>query len=157
MLLITSLFREASPFIRYRVGDIVSLRDDPCECGRTFQRMSDVKGRADEMLKLRGVSIYPKSIEQVLRTIPDLGLEWRLVEESRGSVQDVLVEVEAGRVLPEAEKEKMAESVSDQLKHHLGIRPEVRIFDPGTLVSEETADGRVKARRVVRRKIGNRE
>ena len=157
MLLITSLFREASPFIRYRVGDIVSLRDDPCECGRTFRRMSEVKGRADEMLKLRGVSIYPKSIEQVLRTIPELGLEWRLVEESRGSVQDILVEVEAGRALSDAERGEMEASVSEQLKHHLGIRPEVRIFDPNTLISEEAADGRVKAKRVVRRKIGNRE
>jgi len=157
VLLITSLFREASPFIRYRVGDIVSLRDDPCECGRTFLRMSEVKGRADEMLKLRGVSIYPKSIEQVLRTIPELGLEWRLVEESRGSVQDILVEVEAGRALSDAERGEMEASVSEQLKHHLGIRPEVRIFDPNTLISEEAADGRVKAKRVVRRKIGNRE
>ena len=152
MLLITSLFREASPFIRYRVGDIVSLRDDACQCGRTLRRMSEVKGRADEMLKLRGVSVYPKSIEQVLRTIPELGLEWRLVEESRGSVQDVLVEVEAARPMPAVEQEKMGDAVSEQLKHHLGIRPEVRIFDPGALVSEQTVDGRVKVQRVVRRK-----
>lgn len=154
MLLITSLFREAAPFIRYRVGDIVSLRDDACQCGRTLRRMSEVKGRADEMLKLRGVSVYPKSIERVLRTIPELGLEWRLVEESRGSSQDVLVEVEAARPMPAVEREQMGNAVSEQLKHHLGIRPEVRVFDPGALVSEETADGRVKVQRVVRRKRG---
>jgi len=152
MLLITSLFREASPFFRYRVGDIVSLRDDPCECGRTFQRMSEVKGRADEMLKLRGVSVYPKSVENVLRTIPELGLEWRLVEESKGSVQEISVEVEATQSLSNDEQQKLAAAVSDKLKHHIGIRPEVRIFDPGALVSGETADGRVKASRVVRRR-----
>ena len=154
MLLITSLFREASPFFRYRVEDIVSLRDDACKCGRTFQRMSEVKGRADEMLKLRGVSVYPKSIEGVLRTIPELGLEWRLVEESRGSVQEISVEVESARSLSAREQKQMAASVSEQLKHHLGIRPEVRIFDPGALVSDETADGRVKASRVVKRTAG---
>jgi len=151
MLLITSLFREASPFFRYRVGDIVSLWDEPCECGRTFRRMSEVKGRADEMVKLRGVSVYPKSIERVLRTIPELGMEWRLVEEQRGSVQEISVEVEAARPLPAEEQEKLARSISEQLKHHLGIRPEVHIFDPGLLISEETADGRVKARRLVKR------
>ncbi|MGH9784441.1 MAG: phenylacetate--CoA ligase family protein [Terriglobia bacterium] len=151
MLLITSLFREASPFFRYRVGDIVSLRDKPCACGRTFQRMSEVKGRADEMVKLRGVSVYPKSIESVLRTIPELGVEWRLVEEQRGSVQEVSVEVEAVQPLSSEEQAKLANSISEQLKHHLGIRPEVRIFDPGTLISEEAVDGRVKARRLVKR------
>lgn len=151
MLLITSLFREASPFFRYRVGDIVSLWDEPCACGRTFRRMSEVKGRADEMVKLRGVSVYPKSIERVLRTIPDLGVEWRLVEEHRGSVQEISVEVEAARPLAAAEQEKLARSIAEQLKHHLGIRPEVRIFDPGSLISEEAADGRVKARRLVKR------
>jgi len=151
MLLITSLFREASPFFRYRVGDIVSLWDEPCECGRTFRRMSEVKGRADEMVKLRGVSVYPKSIERVLRTIPELGMEWRLVEEQRGSVQEISVEVEAARPLPAEEQEKLARSISEQLKHHLGIRPAVHIFDPGLLISEETADGRVKARRLVKR------
>jgi phenylacetate-CoA ligase len=151
MLLITSLFREASPFFRYRVGDIVSLWDEPCECGRTFQRMSEVKGRADEMVKLRGVSVYPKSIESVLRTIPELGVEWRLVEEHRGSVQEISVEVETAQPVPAEEREKLANSISEQLKHHLGIRPEVRIFDPGSLISDEAADGRVKARRVVKR------
>lgn len=151
MLLITSLFREASPFFRYRVGDIVSLWDEPCECGRTFRRMSEVKGRADEMVKLRGVSVYPKSIEGVLRTIPELGVEWRLVEERRGSVQEISVEVEAARRVSAEEQGKLAHTIAEQLKHHLGIRPEVRIFDPGALISEEAADGRVKARRVVKR------
>src|SRR3990172_5537969 len=106
MLLITSLFREASPFFRYRVGDIVSLWDEPCECGRTFRRMSEVKGRADEMVKLRGISVYPKSIERVLRTIPELGMEWRLVEEHHGSVQEISVEVEAAPPLPPEKQEK---------------------------------------------------
>jgi hypothetical protein len=53
--------------------------------------------------------------------------------------------------VPAEEREKLANSISEQLKHHLGIRPEVRIFDPGSLISDEAADGRVKARRVVKR------
>jgi phenylacetate-CoA ligase len=153
-LLITALFREAAPFNRYRVGDIVSLREDPCECGRTFRRMSEVKGRADEMLKLKGVSIYPKAVESVLHTVPDLGLEWHLVliEDRLGLVQDVMVEAESARALPEAEKGSLGAAISEQLKSHVGIRLDVRIFDPGALVSEEAADGRVKAKRVVKRK-----
>jgi phenylacetate-CoA ligase len=151
MLLITSLFREASPFFRYRVGDIVSLWEEPCECGRTFRRMSEVKGRADEMVKFRGVSVYPKSIERVLRTVPELGVEWRLVEEHRGPAQEISVEVEATQPLAAEEQARLANAISEQLKHQLGIRPEVRIFDPGALISDEAVDHRIKARRLVKR------
>jgi len=151
LLLMTSLFREASPFFRYRIGDIVALRDEPCECGRTFQRMSEVKGRADEMLKLRGVSVFPKAIERVLRTIPELGVEWRLVEESRAAQEIWVVEVEMAQPLGRAELAKMAAEVSEQLKNHVGVRLDVRFLDPGALVSAEAAERRVKASRVVRK------
>jgi phenylacetate-coenzyme A ligase PaaK-like adenylate-forming protein len=86
-----------------------------------------------------------------LRTIPELGVEWRLVEEQRGSVQEISVEVETAQPVPAEEREKLAHLIAEQLKHQLGIRPEVRIFDPGALISEEAVDGRVKARRLVKR------
>ena len=59
--------------------------------------------------------------------------------------------MEGARPLPAEEQEKLARSISEQLKHHLGIRPAVHVFDPGLLISEETADGRIKARRLVKR------
>ena len=150
-LVVTSLFREASPFFRYRVGDLVSLWDDPCECGRTFRRMSPVKGRADEMLKLRGISVYPAAVERVLRTFPELGAEWFLVMEQRGGVEEIVVQIEAAHPLPEQEREGLASRVADRLKREIGIRLEVEIFDPGALVSPEAAEGRVKARRIIQR------
>ena len=148
---VTSLFREASPFFRYRVGDLVSLWDEPCECGRTFRRMSPVKGRADEMLKLRGISVYPAAVERVLRTFPELGAEWFLVREQRGGVEGIVVQIEAAHPLPEQEREGLASRVADRLKREIGIRLEVEIFDPGALVSPEAAEGRVKARRIIQR------
>ena len=151
VLVVTSLFREASPFFRYQVGDVVSLWAERCACGRTFRRMSPVRGRADEMLKLRGISVYPTAIERVLRTFPVLGQEWYLVLGPRGPVQEVTVQAEAASPLGAAERATLALRVADRLKQEIGVRPDVEIFDPGKLVPAGGAEARVKTRRVLYR------
>ena len=65
-LVFTTLTKEAMPLLRYRTGDIASLTREPCACGRTFARMSAVRGRRDDMLIVRGVNLYPSQIEHVL-------------------------------------------------------------------------------------------
>ena len=69
-LVITTLTKEALPLIRYRTGDIATVDESPCACGRTLARMGPVRGRRDDMLILRGVNVYPSEIEHVL-----LGIE----------------------------------------------------------------------------------
>jgi phenylacetate-CoA ligase len=153
VLVVTSLFREASPFFRYRVGDIVSIEEAPCACGRTFRRMSAVKGRADEMLKLRGITVYPTAIERVLRTFPELGMEWQLVVRRRTPTQEISVRVEAASQLSQAEKAALGDRVMDKISAQIGLRPEVRIIDAGSLAPSlspgQAAEGRVKTRRVI--------
>ena len=149
VLLITSLFREASPFFRYRVGDIVSIAEEPCGCGRTFRRMSAVKGRADEMLKLRGVSVYPTAIERVLRAFTELGMEWQLVIDRRNSAQEILVRAESAVSLQHAAKIALADRVGERLKAQIGIQPAVEILEAGELAPSDAAEGRVKTRRVI--------
>jgi len=58
-LVITSMSREAMPLIRYRTGDITSLNPETCSCGRTTVRMKRIRGRADDMLIIRGVNVFP--------------------------------------------------------------------------------------------------
>jgi phenylacetate-CoA ligase len=152
VLVITSLFREASPFFRYRVGDIVAISDEPCPCGRTFRRMSKVKGRADEMLKLRGVSVYPTAIENALRSFPELGMEWQLVIDRCDTVQGIAVRVEAAAGVPVADRSTLAARVAERLQAHTGIRPAVEILAAGELAPGEAAEGRVKTRRVIEKK-----
>ena len=69
-LVFTTVTREALPLLRYRTGDIASLRHGPCECGRTLVKMSKVAGRRDDMLVLRGVNVYPSEVERVLLASP---------------------------------------------------------------------------------------
>jgi len=151
VLVISTLFREAAPFFRYRVGDIVSLDDAACACGRTFKRMSTVKGRADEMIKIRGISVYPTAIERVLRSFPELGIDWQLVVDGKISAKDAIVEVEALRGLTYAERTALSNRVADQLKHVTGVLPEVDIFDAGMLFPNPDDRARVKTKRVVER------
>ena len=65
-LVITTLAKEAFPLLRYRTKDITRINYEPCECGRTFARMDKVMGRTDDMLKIRGVNVFPTQIESVL-------------------------------------------------------------------------------------------
>lgn len=151
VLVISTLFREAAPFFRYKVGDIVSLDYATCACGRTFQRMSTVKGRADEMIKIRGISVYPTAIERVLRSFPELGLDWQLVVDRKISAKEALVEVEALKGLTYAERTALANRVADQLKHVTGVLPEVEVFDSGTLFPNPDDRAKVKTKRIIER------
>ena len=113
--------------------------------------MSPTKGRADDMLKLRGVSIYPTAVERALGSFRELGSEWYLVVDRQGAAQEIIVQVEAASHLSEEERVILATRVSDRLKQEIGVRPEVEIFPPGALIPEEAAEARVKARRIIER------
>lgn len=65
-LIVTPLSKEAFPLLRYRTRDISNVIYEPCKCGRTFARMEKIKGRSDDMLKIRGVNVFPSQIESVL-------------------------------------------------------------------------------------------
>ena len=72
-LVVTNLGRTASPAIRYRTGDVVVRRTDPCACGRTFARLDGgILTRSDDMVNVRGVNVYPAAIESVVREFPDV-------------------------------------------------------------------------------------
>lgn len=79
VLVITTLTKEAVPLLRYWTGDIASLTREPGPCGRTHARMSMVRGRADDMLVIRGVNVYPTQVEAVLLRVPEASPHYQLV------------------------------------------------------------------------------
>ena len=72
-LVITCIRKEALPLIRYRTRDITKLTYEPCACGRTTCRMANLSGRSDDMLKIRGVNVFPSQIEEVVLSVEGLG------------------------------------------------------------------------------------
>ena len=82
-LVFSTVTREALPLLRYRTGDIASLRRGTCACGRTLVKMSKVTGRRDDMLVIRGVNVYPSEVERVLLADPWICPDYLLVVDER--------------------------------------------------------------------------
>ena len=93
-LVITNLGRTASPVIRYRTGDIVVRRSGPCACGRTWARLEGgILARADDMINIRGVNVYPAGIEAVVRHFAEI-VEFRSIVSSHGALRSLRLEIE---------------------------------------------------------------
>jgi phenylacetate-coenzyme A ligase PaaK-like adenylate-forming protein len=147
-LVFTTLTREATPVLRYRTGDIASLDLSPCPCGRTLPRMSKVVGRADDMLVIRGVNVYPSEVEAVLLAEPDLGAQYLLVVDRTQTMPNLVVACElAGGSAGGERHERTRAAVTAALERRLALRPEVRVLPAGTLPRTEMG----KVQRVVQR------
>lgn len=148
-LVVTNLGRPCSPAIRYRTGDLVRLVRGRCACGRTFARLEGgVRGRADDMIVVRGMNVFPSAIEDVIRRHPQVA-EFRIEVFRRAEMDQVRVLVEPVQGLAEEDAAREAAWVGEDLRRHLGIRIETVAVAPGTLPRFE-----LKARRLVRRSGG---
>ncbi len=143
-LVFSTVTKEALPLLRYRTGDIASLRRGTCACGRTLARMSKVSGRRDDMLVIRGVNVYPSEVERVLLGESDLAPDYLLVVDERAPQSRLIACCEPGTAsragLPPAEP------IERKLADALGLSVAVRVLRPGTLPRTEVG----KAVRVAR-------
>ena len=94
-MVITALDRMAQPCIRFDSKDIIQWSPDECECGRTFRLLKGgVIGRADDITKVKGVLLAPTSIEEVVRSIPELSDEYEVLVTKKGDLDDITLKVE---------------------------------------------------------------
>lgn len=145
-LVVTCLGKEALPLIRYRTGDLTRLMYDPCECGRTTCRMENLSGRADDMLVIRGVNVFPGQIEEVLFKIEEIGPHYEIVVErkNRLDVMTITVELIDDRLLDSyAKLSELEKRIKAGLKSQLGLATNIQLVAPRTLQRFEG-----KARRV---------
>ena len=141
-LVVTNLGRTASPVIRYRTGDIVVRRSEVCRCGRTWARLEGgVLSRTDDMVNIRGVNVYPASIEAVVRRFPEV-VEFRTTVSQVGAMRSLAVEIE---LVPQTgDQSVVAARVSQRLREALGLSVHVHVVEAGALPRFE-----MKARRFV--------
>lgn len=141
-LVITNLGRDASPVVRYRTGDIVVRRSGVCACGRTWARLEGgVLARADDMINIRGVNVYPASIESVVRSFPEV-IEFRTTVSQGAAMRSLAVEIEVGS--RQCDEAVLVGRVSQRLREALGLSVGVTVVGTGTLPRFE-----MKARRFV--------
>ena len=133
----TNLNSESSPQLRFLVGDYTTFNKERCDCGRTHVRaVGSFSGRADDLINLRGIKMYPVQIEEAVRSVPGIGDEYEVVLSTNAEGLDVML------VRVEHEMD-VAAAVQDAVRTSCEIRSDVEILDPGTLPKTE-----FKAKRV---------
>jgi len=143
-LVLTTLCREAMPLLRYRTRDITAIVDDPCPCGRTSRRIQRMVGRADDMLIVRGVNIYPQQIERILMGVPKVGRNYLIVLEG---LDEMTVKVELAEAGFDGQLEHVValqNEIGALLRAEILTKPKIDLVAPGTLPVSEG-----KAKRVI--------
>jgi phenylacetate-CoA ligase len=146
-LTITMLQKEALPMIRYRIGDITTMDEEVCACGRTHPRIQRIQGRVDDMLIIRGINVFPSQVEYALMGIPEVGQHFQIVVERKGALDDMLVRVELNK---ESFSDKITDlmqvrqKVEHRLRNSLNVNANVELVETGSLPRFEG-----KAKRVV--------
>jgi phenylacetate-CoA ligase len=135
-LTVTILKKEALPMIRYRIGDITSMDDSVCACGRTHPRIQRITGRVDDMLIIRGINVFPSQVEYALMAVPEVGQHFQIVVSRTGALDDMLVRVELN-------KESFSDKITDimairqkiehKLRNSLNVNADVELVEPGSL------------------------
>jgi phenylacetate-CoA ligase len=146
-LVLTTLTKQALPIIRYRTGDITRLHSEPCACGRTFVRMESVRGRADDMLIVNGVNVFPSQVEHVIANTEGVSLNYQIVVEKKGYLDklEIMVEVDDNIMFDDVAKlEKIKKELQNALLNNLYINAIVHLVEPKSI---ERSMG--KAKRIV--------
>lgn len=136
-LVLTSLTKEAFPVIRYRTGDIIRLLEPECGCGRTSTRISRILGRADDMLIVRGINVFPSQIEDVLVGIDEITDQFQiLLDRNHRKLDEITVRVELSENAFTGELKDLdavRKHVENELKSVLNIRTNVELVEKGTI------------------------
>ena len=141
-LVLTTLSKEAVPFLRYRTKDITVLDTEPCECGRTHPRILKIMGRADDMLIIRGVNVFPSQIEHVLLQHDELAEPFQIVINRRGALDQLMVRVEQRDI--SVSRDALKGMLEKELRETLLVSVLVEVEKPNTLPRFEG-----KARRII--------
>jgi phenylacetate-CoA ligase len=124
-LVLTTLGRVGCPVLRYRTGDLVKVKKGMDVQGNsTFDLIGGILGRTDDMIVVRGVNLYPASVDAVIRKF-DQVREYRVYKENAGSMVEIKIEVEA--------EPEIAKLVEIGLRDAFSLRIAVQSVEAGTL------------------------
>ena len=138
-LVITNLGRAAMPVLRYRTGDLVELTTDPCACGRGFARIKGgVVGRADDMIIVRGVNLYPSAIDDLIRSLPNIS-EYEVNIRRVAGMDDLSIRIETATSFDDT-----ARSLTHAFRTQYSIRVSVEQAAKGSLPRYEFKSRRFK-------------
>ncbi|OED29602.1 phenylacetate--CoA ligase family protein [Methanosphaera sp. WGK6] len=146
-IVFTTLTKTGMPVIRYRTKDITSLNYHKCDCGRTTVRMSRITGRSDDMLKVKGVIVFPKQIEEVIMKIDELSAAYQIIVSRPGTLDEIEVQVEIDQANfsdSMTDLEGFRAKIARNIKDAIGIGVKVTLAEPYSIPRSEG-----KAKRVI--------
>jgi phenylacetate-CoA ligase len=136
-LVVTSLTKKAMPLIRYHTGDVTYILDEKCGCGRTSVKLHRFLGRADDMLIVRGINVFPSQIEDVLVSIPEIGNYFQVVvDRPKHGLDEISIQVEmkdeafTGEL---ADLSRVQRKVEEKLKSVLNVRSKIELVEKGSI------------------------
>ncbi len=131
-LVVTELYKTGSPQFRYNIMDLSFLYPrEQCACGSWLRRMGPFAGRGDNMVKLRGVNVWPEGVGEVALGVPGVAPDYFVRAQRKGNRDEMVVSV-VSESAP-GEFDRIREAVEERLKEKLGVRIACEVVAPGAL------------------------
>lgn len=139
-IVITTLVKEGAPLIRYRTHDLSRIIPGKCKCGRCYPRLDVIQGRTDDMMKFRGVNVFPNQIEEVLASFPEISSEYQVrISHIEGKdVMHIYVESDS-----KTNCNDLSKRIADKFKSRIGFTPGVKVVEIGVLPRSTKKTARV--------------
>ncbi|MEM0467188.1 MAG: phenylacetate--CoA ligase [Candidatus Thermoplasmatota archaeon] len=146
-LVFTTLTKEAFPALRFRTRDLALITEEECDCGRTLPIQSRIKGRSDDMMKIKGVIVFPSQIEAALMQVPGVSDNYQIVKTRTGDIYSLSVEIEPTEErYREGHLDDLEKKAEQEIYRILNLHVPVKTITPKT-IPRSTG----KAKRVIER------
>ena len=139
-IVLTTLVKEGAPLIRYRTHDLSRIIPGECPCGSRFPRIDVIAGRSDDMIKIKGVNVFPKQIEEILALFPELSSEYQIRISHLEGKDTMRIYVETNGTVDFLD---LAKRIATEVKSRIGFTPLVKVVEIGVLPRSEKKTKRV--------------
>jgi len=139
-IVISTLVKEGAPLIRYRTHDLSRIIPGECPCGCKHPRLDVIMGRTDDMIKIKGVNVFPSQIEEVLKEFPELSSEYQIRISHLDGKDTMRIYVETNGSV---DFNDLSKAIADKVKSRIGFTPLVKVVEVGVLPRSEKKTKRV--------------
>lgn len=139
-IVITTLVKEGAPLIRYRTHDLSRIIPGECPCGCKHPRLDVIMGRTDDMIKIKGVNVFPSQIEEILREFPETSSEYQIRISHLDGKDTLRIYVETNGSVDFAD---LSKRIAARVKSKIGFTPLVKVVELGLLPRSEKKSKRV--------------
>ena len=139
-IVITTLVKEGAPLIRYRTHDLSRIIPGECPCGSKHPRLDTIMGRTDDMMKIKGVNVFPSQIEEILQGFREVSSEYQIRISHLEGKDTMRIYVETNGTVDFLD---LADRIAGKVKSVIGFTPLVKVVENGVLPRSEKKTKRV--------------